>query len=55
MLFWICIYCNGPGKGRVVAEFDKWNYADTKELVELKKEQVSDEGDFINKAAKNFT
>ncbi|KAK4237599.1 dual serine/threonine and tyrosine protein kinase [Achaetomium macrosporum] len=55
VLFWICIHCNSPGEGRVVAEFDRWNYADMKELAKLKKGQVSDEGDFISEAAKNFT
>ncbi|KAH8744073.1 hypothetical protein F5883DRAFT_30549 [Diaporthe sp. PMI_573] len=55
VLFWICIHYNGPGKGKVVGEFDKWNYANTKELAILKKGQVSDEGDFVSEAAKNFT
>ncbi|KAK0747284.1 kinase-like domain-containing protein [Apiosordaria backusii] len=43
VLFWICIHCNGPGKGEVVAEFDKWNYANTEELAKLKLGTVSDE------------
>jgi len=55
VLFWICIHCDGPGEGKVVAEFDKWNYADTEELAQLKKGQVSHEGDFIRAAEKNFT
>ncbi|KAK4243176.1 hypothetical protein C7999DRAFT_44951 [Corynascus novoguineensis] len=55
VLFWICIHCDGPGEGTVVAQFDKWNYADTEELAQLKKGQISDEGDFIKAAEKNFT
>jgi len=55
VLFWICIHCDGPGKGKVVAQFDKWNYADTEELAQLKKGQISDEGGFIKAAEKNFT
>ncbi|KAB5513466.1 hypothetical protein GE09DRAFT_1013846 [Coniochaeta sp. 2T2.1] len=55
VLFWICIHCDGPGEGTVVAQFDKWNYADTEELAQLKKGQISDEGDFIKAVEKNFT
>ncbi|KAJ4307318.1 hypothetical protein N0V88_000701 [Collariella sp. IMI 366227] len=55
VLFWICIHCDGPVEGTVVAQFDKWNYADTEELAQLKKGQISDEGDFIRAAEKNFT
>jgi len=50
VLFWICIHCDGPGEGKVVAQFDKWNYADTEELARLKKGEISDEGDFIKPA-----
>ena len=55
VLFWICIYCDGPSEGKVVAQFDKWNYADIEELVQLKKGQISDKGDFIKVAGKDFT
>lgn len=55
VLFWICIHCNGPDEGRVVPRFEKWNYVDTEELAELKKGQVSHEGDFIRAAEENFT
>ncbi|KAK4038624.1 hypothetical protein C8A01DRAFT_47821 [Parachaetomium inaequale] len=55
VLFWICIHCDGPGEGTVVAQFDKWTYADTEELAQLKKGEISDEGDFIKAAEKNFT
>jgi hypothetical protein len=54
VLFWICIHRKGPGEGRVVAEFDKSDYAGTKELVKLNKGQVSDEQDFVSEAAKSF-
>ena len=53
--FWICIHCDGPGEGTVVAQFDKWNYANTEELARLKKGEISDEGDFIKAAEENFT
>ncbi|EJT69172.1 hypothetical protein GGTG_13281 [Gaeumannomyces tritici R3-111a-1] len=55
VLFWICIHCDGPGKGTVVAQFDKWNYANTEELTRLKKGEISDEGDFIKAAEEYFT
>ncbi|KAM3510126.1 hypothetical protein MY11210_006043 [Beauveria gryllotalpidicola] len=56
VLFWICIHYDGADKAsRVVLEFDKWNYVDTGELANLKKGQVSHEGDFIKTAEENFT
>jgi len=55
VLFWICIHCDGPVEGTVVAQFDKWNYAKTEELARLKKGEISDEGDFIKAAEENFT
>ncbi|RYC78653.1 hypothetical protein BFJ63_vAg18473 [Fusarium oxysporum f. sp. narcissi] len=55
VLFWICIHYNGADEARVVPEFDKWNYVDTGELANLKKGQVSHEGDFIKTAEENFT
>ncbi|KAH6881086.1 serine/threonine-protein kinase Sgk2 [Thelonectria olida] len=55
VLFWICIHCNGPDEGRVIPRFEKWNYVDIEELAELKKGQVSHEGDFIRAAEENFT
>jgi len=36
VLFWICIYYDGPDRSRVVPQFDKWNYADMEELAKLK-------------------
>ncbi|KAH7016047.1 uncharacterized protein B0I36DRAFT_368666 [Microdochium trichocladiopsis] len=55
VLFWICIHYKGPDEGRAVPRFEKWNYVDTDELAELKKGQVSHEGDFIRTAEENFT
>ncbi|KAL7755607.1 hypothetical protein ACKLNR_014134 [Fusarium oxysporum f. sp. zingiberi] len=55
VLFWICIHYNGADEARVVLEFDKWNYVDMGELANLKKGQVSHEGDFIKTAEENFT
>ncbi|KAH7016041.1 uncharacterized protein B0I36DRAFT_425519 [Microdochium trichocladiopsis] len=55
VLFWICIHYKGPNEGRAVPRFEKWNYVDTDELAELKKGQVSHEGDFIRTAEENFT
>nr|KMM71460.1 hypothetical protein CPAG_07767 [Coccidioides posadasii RMSCC 3488] len=37
VLFWICIHYEGPGKGRVVKRFEKWNYMDTEDLAAAKK------------------
>jgi len=53
VLFWICIHCNSPGEGKVVAQFDKWNYADTGELAKLKLGTVSDE-DIFRKTTEEF-
>lgn len=56
VLFWICIHRTGPnGEGRVVPRFDKWNYADTEELAEIKKGTVVHEGDFLKMAGDHFT
>ncbi|KAL2015346.1 hypothetical protein VTK56DRAFT_5778 [Thermocarpiscus australiensis] len=55
VLFWIYTHCNGPGKGEVVAEFDKWNYANTEELAKLKLGTVSDKDIFLNTAEEFFT
>ncbi|PLB53266.1 hypothetical protein P170DRAFT_463021 [Aspergillus steynii IBT 23096] len=47
VLFWICIHYNGPGdRGRVVEEFDEWNYVSMEELAKLKLGTVSDDGIF---------
>ncbi|KAJ5544154.1 hypothetical protein N7494_005433 [Penicillium frequentans] len=55
VIFWICIHYEGPGKGRVVARFDKWNFMDTEELASTKKGEVSDEADFVRSANEYFT
>jgi len=55
VLFWICIHYNGPGKDIGPTEFESWNYDGDDKLADLKKGQVSDEGDFIKRAEKNFT
>ena len=55
VLFWICVHYDGPSKGRVVPNYDRWNYVDTDELAKLKKGEVSDEGDFIKTAEEHFT
>ncbi|KAJ5712432.1 hypothetical protein N7493_008900 [Penicillium malachiteum] len=55
VIFWICIHYEGPGKGRTVPRFDKWNYMDTDELANMKKGQISDEADFVKAASDYFT
>ncbi|KAJ5987637.1 hypothetical protein N7522_011885 [Penicillium canescens] len=55
VIFWICIHYEGPGKGRVVARFDKWNFVDTEELAGMKKGEISDDADFVRSANEYFT
>lgn len=55
VLFWICIHCDGPGEGKVVAEYDMWNYADTAELAKTKRGTVYGEGDFVKEMEDYFT
>ena len=55
VLFWVCIHYDGAGKGRVVEQFEKWNYMDTEELAHSKKGIVADEADFLRIARDNFT
>jgi hypothetical protein len=55
VLFWICVHYDGPGEGKVMAQFDKWNYANTEELAWLKKAVIDDERDFIKTAKEYFT
>ncbi|EGE08998.1 FunK1 protein kinase [Trichophyton equinum CBS 127.97] len=55
VLFWICIHYDGPGKGRVVKEYNDWNYMSTEKLAELKKGKVGDERDFLKSTAAQFT
>ncbi|KAF2963735.1 hypothetical protein GQX73_g9848 [Xylaria multiplex] len=55
VLFWLCIHYNGPGKHVGQTEFHTWNHETGGKLADLKKGMVSDEGDFIRMAEKNFT
>lgn len=54
VFFWICIHYNA-GEDAGPTEFDSWNYESDDKLADLKKGQVSDEGDFIKRVEKNFT
>ncbi|KAF2843943.1 hypothetical protein T440DRAFT_523872 [Plenodomus tracheiphilus IPT5] len=54
VLFWICIHYNGS-QGRVVQQFDKWNYANTEELAKLKLGTVSDDEIFRKTTLEHFT
>lgn len=57
VFIWICIHYegSGPGRERVVARFDRWHYADTEELANIKKGTVSVERDFLKFVNGNFT
>ncbi|GLA56068.1 hypothetical protein AnigIFM63604_004245 [Aspergillus niger] len=56
VLFWICIHYEAPDKNsRIVSEFEKWNFVTVKELANLKKGIVADEGDFLEIAKESFT
>ncbi|KAI9368690.1 hypothetical protein BJX61DRAFT_550232 [Aspergillus egyptiacus] len=55
VIFWICIYYDGPNVSRVVPLFDKWNFVNMAELAGLKKGTVAHEGDFISMANEYFT
>ncbi|KAK3681658.1 hypothetical protein B0T22DRAFT_387304 [Podospora appendiculata] len=55
VLFWICIHYDGSGRGEVVAQFDKWNYADTNELAKMKLGTVAQEALFTDTMTMNFT
>jgi hypothetical protein len=51
-VFWIRIPYNGPNEGaRMVQRFNKWNYADTEELAELK--LVGKEKHFLNRTTQS--
>jgi len=55
VLFWIYIYYKGLNKEyKPILKFEKENYIDIKELVELKKECVAYKGDFIKIAEEYF-
>ncbi|KAF1345648.1 hypothetical protein EJ07DRAFT_169940 [Lizonia empirigonia] len=54
VLFWICIHYNGS-QGRVVQQFDKWNYANTEDLAKLKLGTISDKEIFRKTTLEHFT
>ncbi|KAF7861835.1 hypothetical protein EAF04_007717 [Stromatinia cepivora] len=55
VLFWICIHYDGPNRARIVKQFDKWNYADMKELGTWKFGIVANEAMFMDTVTDNFT
>ena len=59
VLFWICIHYDGQDekgemKRRIVPKYEKWNYAGTEELADLKRGLVVEEERF-SKAIASFT
>ena len=59
VLFWVCIHCEGRGEEgevqrRIVPEYEKWNYAGTRELADLKIGLIVEEERF-NQATTGFT
>jgi hypothetical protein len=54
VLFWICIHYDGPGNGRVVPRFEKWNFMDMEDLAVLKLGIIGDEGLFLKTASEYF-
>ncbi|TWU73732.1 hypothetical protein ED733_000593 [Metarhizium rileyi] len=55
VLFWICVHFDGSQKGRVVPQFEKWNYLNTEELALIKQGLISDDDFFVKTAGDNFT
>lgn len=55
MLFWICIHCNGPGKGIGSTEFSSWNYESDLILIGSRVNVIDEEVDFLAVAKKSFT
>lgn len=55
VLFWICIYYDGPSRKRVVPQFDKWNYVDIEELAKLELGTMAKEAIFMKTITDNFT
>lgn len=55
VLFWICIHCDGPGKGKIAADFDKWNYMSTRQLACLKRGTVCNDDIFEDTAEEFFS
>ena len=59
VLFWICIHYDGQDekgrvKRRIVPKYERWNYADTEELADLKTGLVVEE-DRFKKTTAGFT
>jgi hypothetical protein len=49
VLFWICLHFTGPnGESKVAPHYERWNYADTKELAKIKKGRWIMTGIFLN-------
>ncbi|KAF3768507.1 hypothetical protein M406DRAFT_71504 [Cryphonectria parasitica EP155] len=56
VLFWICIHYAGPDdRGRIIPQFDQWNFIDTVELAQLKLGTVSDDEIFRRTVTGYFT
>ncbi|ROW06356.1 hypothetical protein VPNG_07510 [Cytospora leucostoma] len=55
VLFWICIHYDGPGKGRVVADFEQWNYMTMDMLALIKAGTVADRPTITRMMTDNFT
>lgn len=55
VFFWICIHYDGLNEGRVVRNFEKWNFVDTEELAKLKLGTVAKEAIFMKTISDNFT
>lgn len=53
VLFWICIHYNKEGKGRSDSEYDQWNWADTEQLLTMKRGTISKKG-FYRAISRNF-
>ena len=58
LLFWICVHYSGPGehrRSRNVAGFEWWNFLSLSKLGGVKAGEISDGGDFLDKARHHFT
>ncbi|KUI65186.1 hypothetical protein VM1G_00003 [Cytospora mali] len=55
VLFWICIHYEGPGKGRIVDDFDEWNYMKMEKLAWEKAGTVSERESITERMTGNFT
>nr|ODN77253.1 hypothetical protein L203_06334 [Cryptococcus depauperatus CBS 7841] len=55
VLFWICIYQDGPDKAVSAAEYDEWKYKDDDMLADLKFATIGDERMFLDTTRAQFT